>query len=170
MEEWRDIKGYEGFYQVSSLGKVKTLANNCFKSSKPKEMRLVTTPLGYKRVKLCKRGEHKTCSVHRLVAMAFLPNPENKPEVNHIDGNPSNNAVDNLEWVTSRENILHSYAKLGKKAPNCRRVRCLETGVVYPSTAEAGRVLGLNCMHIAGCCRGDYGRHQVKGTHWEWAQ
>lgn len=171
MEEvWKDIPGFEGYYQASNLGRIKSLGTITKYRPQEKVLKLATTSLWYKRVHIGHAANRRTWGVHRLIAITFIPNPDNKPQVNHIDGNPSNNRVENLEWCTAKENIRHSYDKLGKKAHNCRKVRCIETGVVYDSTAEAGRALGLNCMHIAGCCRGDYGRHQVKGTHWKWAE
>lgn len=108
-EEWRDIKGYEGLYQVSNLGRVKSLARhkkNRGKLQKVEEtIRIPTVEKnGYARVDLSKDGKRKMYCVHRLVAEAFVPNCENKPQVNHIDENRSNNNANNLEWVTNKEN------------------------------------------------------------------
>lgn len=121
MEEWKDIEGYEGLYQVSDQGNVKSLArkrNNSKGSYTQKEriLKQSNTTTGYKKVELVKNGQKKSLRVHRLVAQAFIPNPENKPEVNHIDGNKTNNFVSNLEWVTSSENTTHAYtAKLSSQ-------------------------------------------------------
>lgn len=114
LEEWKDIEGYEGIYQVSNYGNVKSLARQRRNSKgiymqKEKLLSLTNTSTGYKKVELVKNGKKKGYKVHRLVAMAFIDNPENKPEVNHIDGNKINNHVDNLEWVTSSENSIHAY-------------------------------------------------------------
>ena len=104
-EIWKDVVGYEGYYKVSNYGRV---MSTWFKT--PKIMKQYTCPLGYKKVDLNKPGEkRKIARVHRLVAKAFLLNPDNKPEVNHIDYNPSNNYLSNLEWVTTLENNKHSY-------------------------------------------------------------
>jgi hypothetical protein len=121
MEEiWKDIPGYEGKYQVSNLGRVKSLSKKlscvrngktAFRVTKEKIMKPYIPKNGYARMDL---GGRNTNLVHRLVAKAFIPNPENKPCVNHIDGNPSNNNLHNLEWCTYSENELHSYRKLGK--------------------------------------------------------
>lgn len=167
-EIWKDIPGFEGYYQASNLGRIKSLGT--ISKYKPKERILKQTKSksGYMRLHIGHAGTRKTWFVHRIIAITFIHNPDNKPEVNHIDGDKTNNTVPNLEWCTAKENVRHSFDKLGKRPYNCKSVRCVETGVVYNSAAEAGRQLGLNCMHIAGCCRGDYGRHQVKGTHWEW--
>lgn len=103
-EEWKDIKDYEGLYQVSSLGNVRSLYYN-------KERILADrfNKTGYLSVILSKKGKYKSFKVHRLVAQAFIPNLDNKPQVNHIDGNKKNNNVNNLEWVTIKENINHSW-------------------------------------------------------------
>jgi hypothetical protein len=96
MEEiWKDIAGYEGHYMVSNTGKVY--------SYKRKKV-LSPSTQGYHQVCLCKNGKVRSFHIHRLVAEAFIPNPENKPEVNHIDHNTDNNYADNLEWVTKFEN------------------------------------------------------------------
>lgn len=115
MEEWRDIKGYEGLYQVSSLGRVKSLCGyDNRKRNKIKEKVLKNIlqkqGKGYYFVTLWRGGEKaKRASVHRLVANAFLENQDNKPCVNHIDGNTKNNRADNLEWCTYKENTEHAY-------------------------------------------------------------
>ena len=96
-EVWKDVKGYEGLYQISSLGKLKSLKKGIIK--KPSVL-----PKGYFQIGLCKNGEIKYTSIHRLVAKNFIPNPHNYPCVNHKDCNPKNNAVSNLEWVTYKDN------------------------------------------------------------------
>lgn len=103
-EIWRDIRGYEGLYQVSNFGRVKS-----FHFGKEKLRKLVLNDKGYLLVGLNKAGKTKKFGVHILVATAFLPNLENKPEVNHRDGNKQNNHVSNLEWVTERENVQHAF-------------------------------------------------------------
>lgn len=105
MEIWQDIKGYEGLYQISNLGKVKCLpkiSGCCFQN----EMILkpYTDYKGYEIVNLCKNGKYKNWRIHRLVAETFIPNPDHKEFVNHKDYDRKNNCVDNLEWVTAQEN------------------------------------------------------------------
>lgn len=113
MEEWRDIKGYEGLYQVSNFGRVKTLTKIIHSSKRSdfvvKEKVLSTRPnnRGYIMVGLHKEKHFKLALVHRLVAQAFIPNPNNLPQVNHLDENKNNNCVNNLEWCTNKEN--HNY-------------------------------------------------------------
>ena len=104
MEIWEDIEGYEGIYQVSSLGKVKSLNFNHTK--KEKILKPFFNRDGYLSVNLYKEGKRKQYLVHRLVAKVFIPNPENKLEVNHKDEDKTNNKVENLEWVTSKENRI----------------------------------------------------------------
>lgn len=102
MEIWKDIPEYEGYYQASNLGRIRRYGvKNIIKP--------ILTRDGYHRISLSKKGVIKNKFVHRLVAETFINNTEDKPFINHKDGNKQNNEVDNLEWVTSNENTLHSY-------------------------------------------------------------
>ena len=100
-EEWKDVIGYEGLYQVSTLGRVYSKKTNLYLVQMSKR--------GYMAVNLYFNRKMSTRTVHRLVALAFIPNPENKPQVNHIDYDRTNNKLSNLEWVTVQENSDHSY-------------------------------------------------------------
>ena len=112
VEEWRDIKGYEGRYQISNAGRVKSLLT--WKVAKgefePEEriMHPTDNGHGYLLIGLKTKGKKKNRYIHRLVAETFIDNPENKPAVNHKDYNRANNVVENLEWVTVKENVAHS--------------------------------------------------------------
>lgn len=111
-EIWKAVVGYEDLYEVSNKGRVKSLLRGFPVLRKtPKHVNL-----GYPYLGLCDNGVHKTCYVHRLVAEAFIPNPLNKEEVNHKDGDKANNDVSNLEWVTHQENIQHAINVLGNHA------------------------------------------------------
>ena len=177
-EIWKDIEGYEGLYQVSNKGRVKS-----FHSGEGKIIKLGTHPQGYKLVVLSKRGQTKTCRVHRLVAQAFIPNPENLPVVNHKDENPSNNNVENLEWCTQKHNVNHGTcqerkenAKKKSKETGLKRVvdrryllgkfskRTGELVDVFKDEYDAAQELGKNedevsehYAQISGCLMGmDY--------------
>ena len=117
-EIWKPITDFEGFYEVSDFGRVKAVARTVKKKSKlgtpieyykkEKILKLIDNN-GYKSVNLWKDGKMTTMYVHRLVATSFLKNPENKPQVNHIDGDGINNFIENLEWCTAKENIHHAF-------------------------------------------------------------
>ena len=109
-EIWKDVSGYEGLYMVSNLGRVMSLHCATKKSGVPDRriMKNVMSSSKYYHVGLSKNGVKTMCSIHVLVAEAFIPNPENKPSVNHIDGNKLNNSVDNLEWASFKENQQHA--------------------------------------------------------------
>ena len=118
-EEWKNVEGYESLYQVSSLGRVKSLEKHFLRKYREgyrkqtipeKILKPFPTRTAYLLVKLTKNKIEKCFQVHRLVAMAFIPNPQNKPQVNHINGNKTDNKVENLEWVTQTENIRRAYA------------------------------------------------------------
>lgn len=113
MEEiWKDIKGYEGYYQVSNLGRVKSNGNRSNHKTE-KLLSLNKNSKGYLRVMLYRECKYKSFFVHRLVAEHFIPNPLNLPQVNHLDCDKTNNCVSNLEWCTNRENTIHSYRMRG---------------------------------------------------------
>lgn len=129
-EIWKDVQGYEGQYQVSNLGRVKSIKRKLTNGRSVSEKILNSsskkkTQDGYLMVALAGR----TFRVNRLVAAAFIPNPDNKPVVNHIDGNKENNKADNLEWATISENMLHAYrcglktAMIGEENPNAKLTR-----------------------------------------------
>lgn len=128
MEEFKDIAGWEGFYQISNYGRIKSLerfapiryrGGRMGKIFVPERIKATTImQTGYEFLRLWNAGSSKFFLVHRLVAMTFIPNPENKRFVNHKDGNPSNNRLDNLEWCTTSENMLHAFKYLGRQVHN----------------------------------------------------
>lgn len=99
-EEWKDIQGYENYYQISNLGKIKSKYYSRIRG-------YILNQGGYCVAQLCVKGKRKGFALHRLVAKHFIPNPLNLPEVNHLDFNKENNRIDNLEWCTSKDNTLH---------------------------------------------------------------
>lgn len=145
MALFKDISGYEGMYQVSDDGKVIALARAVPNGKKVLHRKQsVLTPhlrgkngLDYYAVTLSRKGKPKTFSIHRLVAQAFLPNPDELPEVNHKDENPLNNRVENLEWCTRQYNIDYSKSKPVMQIDGEKVV------ATYKSIKEAGRVTGI---------------------------
>lgn len=138
-EEWRDIKGFEGMYQISNLGRVKSLERLSIQNHllPEKILRTAHAQSGYVDVSLYKDGKRYHRKPHRLVAEAFIPNPDNLPEVDHIDTNKDNNCVDNLHWVTHSENHLNPLTvELKKKKLTGRKIppeivakKCTKVGV-----------------------------------------
>lgn len=156
-EIWKHIPNCHK-YDVSNFGRVKG----------PKGiLKPTVSNWGYDRIRIIDNtGEKKSFRVHRLVAQAFIPNPDNKPEVNHLDGDKQNNAMWNLEWATAAENKNHSIWHL-RVSPWGRRpkmIECVETGVVYQSVAYAAKTTGVSSTSIFEHLRGN--RTHAGGFHW----
>lgn len=180
MEEiWKDIPGFEGLYKVSNFGRVKKLAktriyNNGTRTVIPEHfIKATANNRGYLNVPLYSNNERYTKKVHRLVAEVFLDNTDDKPYVNHINGNKADNRVENLEWCTPSENNIHRYNVLCKRkcGPSGKRVRCINTGTVFESISAASRATGIPTGNISKACtkkayRG-YIRHTAGGKRWE---
>lgn len=149
-EIWKDIPGYEGLYQVSDYGRVK----RSFKNGKENVLSGKIDKDGYTWVILSKNQRKKYVHVHRLVADAFIPNVENKPQVNHKDRNKQNNSANNLEWVTGSENMLHTFATGRKihRRPIVQYTRNMEVVSFWNSIREAGRTLRISESNINACC------------------
>lgn len=183
MEIWKDVIGYEGVYQVSNTGKVKRIGKYTNQTGKTWESERVLKPAqkprGYLYVQLSKDGATKPKHVHRLVAEAFLENPQKKPTVNHKDGDKSNNAVENLEWATYTENNVHSLYELqgyemGQRRNGRRSKVVLQFDLngnliaEYPSYREAQRQTGISTIDVV--CRGERqkGRKQKTAGGYIW--
>lgn len=173
MEEiWKDIKGYEGLYQVSNLGRVKSLGNN--KTKKEKIMKPSVNKSGYLLICLSKNGYIKNYFLHRLVAQAFIQNPNNLAQVNHKNEIKDDNRPENLEWCDQKYNNnygtrLERVAEKttnGKKSKPVLKIDPISNEIVaeFPSIMEVQRQLGLT--HISECCNGK--RNTAGGFIWRY--
>ena len=151
----RNVAEYEGLYTVDIFGNVKNLLTG-------KIIKHYISEYGYHNVYLYKDGKKKGKRVNRLVAIAFIPNPLNKPQVNHIDGDKDNNNVWNLEWVTNKENSIHA-GKTGLYGNGA--VKIVETGEIFPNVSSLGRYLNVEPSNIYKCLNGK--RNKVRGYHFE---
>ena len=149
METWKAIAGYEGLYQVSNLGRVKSLWYGKEKILKPGK-----NTWGYLLVSLCKDGHTKQTYVHRLVSEAFIPNPNNLETVNHKDEVKTNNVASNLEWMSREDNVAYSQPQWAKRGVQMFDKSTCELLATFTSTREAGRVTGIDHSLISKCCNG----------------
>lgn len=168
-ERWKDIAGYEGYYQVSNRGRIRSLDRLVhYKDGRKANYkgRLVAVnsrPNGYLKANLYKNHTMKNVSVHRLVAEAFIPNPEGHPEINHKDEVKTNNDVSNLEWCTSSYNSNYGTAKKRWAKKNSIPVKGIhiETGdVIYLKSMTEGEKYGFSQQAISDVCLGRYATHQ----------
>lgn len=180
MEEWRDIKGYEGLYKISSLGRVLSLqrtfytgVNNRVCTIHDTIMSPSKTKKGYLRITLYKNGVPKGFQIHRLVAEAFIPNPNNFPEVNHKNEIKDDNKLNNLEWCTSKYNTEYTKAYIHSlpKAVDKVKRKVIQMNLAgefikeWESASEAARFLGVSQSSISLCCRGK--RNKCKNYKWK---
>lgn len=171
MEEiWKDIESFEGLYKISNFGKIKSLerkvknGNNTFRIQKEHLIKL--TPNlerhGYVYCMLYKDNKSYSRQVHRLVAKTFIPNPNNLPQVNHIDGNKENNSINNLEWCTDIENKKHAWKTgLTNAEHRKQKIKCIETGEVFESVVKCSEIMNLDRRSIFRQLKGE--RKHVKG-------
>lgn len=158
-EIWKEISGYEGYFEVSNLGNFRSkdrvikYKSNGTRLYPGKFLKTETIVEGYQRIVLMKEAIKKRYMCHRLVAQEFVPNPDNKPYVNHINGNKADNRAENLEWVTQSENELHSHSVLsntmrGKTYPKKVEAIFPKEGdrIVFNSMSDAIKFLGVGCI------------------------
>lgn len=189
-EVWKDIPNYEGLYQVSNLGKIKSLERKVKKYNGERIVRERILKQSYEKkymhVQLSKNGKTITRLVHRLVAETFIDNPNNLKEVNHIDANTRNNNVNNLEWCTRYENMQHAkqmglikhnsgekcywYKKYGKEHTRSKKIiQLTKQGIKikeWDSLADVERELNIKKGNICKCCKGE--RKTTGGFKWEY--
>lgn len=154
MEIWKEIDDYNGDYLVSNLGRVKSLKYGKERILKPQKQKT-----GYLTINLCKNGKMKTSRINRLVAEAFLPNPKNLPEVDHINSDKMDNRVENLQWISRVENNRKKETGIAIS----RRVQCVETGEIFESVSAAAkavnRCISTMSRHLLGETQTCAGKH-----------
>lgn len=173
-EIWKPIKNYEGIYEISNLGNVKSLNYN--RTKKEKILKPRKDKKGYLYVMLYKNKYGKNFSIHRLVAQAFIPNPENKPEVDHINTIKDDNRIDNLKWATHIENnnnkltiqrLRQNHADFsGSNHPASKKVYCIELDKSWDCINDCARDLKLHHQSISKVCKGK--RKTCGGYHFEY--
>lgn len=181
-EIWKDIPEYEGLYQVSNCGNVRSLSHkvscwNGFKMVIKNHSGKMLTPqadkLGYLRVRLSKNGHMKSYLVHRLVAEAFILNIKDELLINHKDENPRNNHVSNLEWcsVIYNNNYGTRNIRMGNTMSNIKKkpVYCIETNTYYPSSLDAQIATGIKGSQISSCCNKRRYFNTAGGYHWKYS-
>lgn len=178
-EIWKDIKDYEGFYQVSNLGNVKSLErkvnskikNNSFVIKKEKILKKTINKKGYEMAHLSKKSKTKNKQVHRLVAEAFIPNPDNLPEVNHKDENPLNNNINNLEWCDRKHNINWGTRTQRAKEKMSKKINMYNLNnefiKQFSGINEASRIMNISTNTICLCCQGK--RNKAGGYKWKYS-
>ena len=184
MEIWKDVVGYEGHYEVSSYGRVRSVdryVNTAILHSdavfrKGRLLKQNKKRNGYLTVDLSKDNKVRTISVHRIVAVAFIPKIDGKNVVNHINLNKLDNRVENLEWVTNKENSLHAASHGVMYGGLRKQIRCCETGMLFVSSYKAAEWLNETkykhskqidnmSRNIRGCCTGV--KKSAYGYHWK---
>ena len=161
VEEWKDILDYEGLYKISNWGRVWSCRQN-------KILTLHRCQSDYVFIGLHKDGKVKTFRIHRLVAQHFIPNPDNLPEVNHIDEDKDNNRIDNLEWCDHKTNCNYGTRIARCVAGSSKPVVCVETGLIYPSGKYADMMFGNRQGSIAAVLSPKSRSKTAYGYHWEY--
>lgn len=170
MEIWKDIKDYEGLYQASNLGNIKSVKKN-------RNLKFINRSDGYYYINLSKKSKVKPTKVHRIIAQTFIENPNNYNIINHIDGNRKNNCISNLEWCTQSHNIKEAY-RMGTKKPNKinikKRKKVMQFSVnyqlikIWDSIKEASKELKIKDSNISLVCKNK--RNLAGGFVWKYKE
>jgi hypothetical protein len=175
IEIWRDVQDFEGLYQISNLGNVKSL--NYKRQGRAHNLKKNLSRHGYHTVLLhdASRKLRKNLKVHRLVAIAFIPNPDHYPEINHINEDKLDNRVENLEWCTKVYNLAYGSHDEKVRQSVCvkasKKVRCVETGRIFESIHAASAWAGVKGAGSISCaCNHVHNTHTSGGYHWEFAE
>ena len=155
-----DIKGYEGIYAITSCGKVWSYKTKRF-------LKTIKTRKGYERVYLYKDNNVKHPTIHKLVAIAYIPNPNNLPQINHKDENKENNSVNNLEWCTNKYNSNYGTRNKRMAKAKWKKVLCIELNRIFDSEKQAETELKICVSRISECCSGK--NKTAGGYHWRYA-
>ena len=148
----KDVKNYEGLYAVTSCGKIWSYRSKRF-------LKPFAGKNGYLKVGLYKDNKKKNFLIHRLVALAYIPNPDGLETVDHIDGNKEHNYINNLQWMTQKDNAIKG---------NSKKIRCVETGKIFDSATIAAKEMSLDNSAISRVCNGK--RKTAGGYHFEFLQ
>ena len=173
-EIWLPIEGYENLYEVSNLGRVRSLERTVIKKNGSKRkvpgkiLKPATNNNGYLMIRLCKNGICRAFLIHRLVSTAFLPTSDKKFQVNHLDEDKTNNTVENLEWCTAKENSNYGTRTKRISEKHQKSVLCVELNQIFPSIIEAAEQLSLNVGNLGSVLKGR--RKTAGGYHWEYAE
>lgn len=166
-EEWLPVSGYEGLYEVSNIGHVRNMKTGHI-------LKPINNGNGYLTVSLCKEGKPQKLFIHRLVATAFVENPNNYNIVNHLDESRNNNSAENLEWTTNERNLRYGTAtkrmaeklrgRIGKNSSHHRDIVCVDTGEIFHGSGEINRKYGISTKNISSCCK--HKRKVAGGMRW----
>lgn len=178
MEKWKPVVGYEGLYEVSSKGRVRSVDRVLIdrigreKLFRGQSIATHLNKYGYPICKLWMGSKGKTSTIHRLVALSFLENEDNKPQVNHIDGNKENNSIDNLEWVTNSENDIHAFEiglRSTRKGVDCNFAKLTEEKVLSIRDMKKKGVTQRNIAQIFNVSEGNISQI-VNRKRWAWLE
>ena len=172
-EIWKDIKNYEGYYQASNFGKIRSIdrkiaSGNKTKNLKGKILKASKNNKGYLQINLCVNNIRNKCLVHRLIAQTFMPNPNQLECINHKDENKANNHIENLEWCDYTYNNNYGTFKSRVSSSKSKSVKCVELSLIFKSQLEASKYFNIKSSAISRCCKNK--NRTAGGYHWEFTE